>query len=122
MTAEIIEFGKHRVCRAATGPGTVLGIRPASDELSDAELGELNEIFPTALSRKALFGEAYEQALIEMNNGPVDLAALPPIEVLSPEALRRADALVKVRQLKLMVERTAELLRDYLAAYRRLRS
>ena len=119
MTAEIIEFGKHRQCRAATGPGAFQGVRLPDDRiLTDAELNELHTIFPdtcTPPTRKALYSEALEQAYIEMHNGPVDLSALPAIGDMT---FKDADRAVKVRQLRFAVERAAQLLNEYLQAYR----
>ena len=122
MSAEIIQFGQFRPCRAATGPGTFQGVRLPKDRfLDDAEMNELNSIFPGSCkpaTRQALYNEAVEQAYIEMNNGPVDLSALPAIGDMT---FKDADRAIKVRQLKLAVERTAQLLREYLEAFRSVR-
>ena len=126
--AEILDFTKFRQCRAATGPNTFGGVRlpPLEAGLADAELNELNRIFPgvrhvevSKATRRALFNEAFEQAHIEMNGGVIDTSNLPPlpIEGALPDA---ASQLKRVRELRLMVERTAQLLRDYLDAYKRL--
>ena len=120
MTDNIVEFSKFRPCRLATGPNTLQGVRLPDDELTEAELGELCVMFAPGLTRKALISEAAEQAYIEAHNGPIDLRDMPNVKLLSPAELRTQDAAIKVQQLKLMIDRTAQLLREYLAAYRSL--
>lgn len=119
MTAEIIDFSQFRRCRAATGPDTFQGVRlpgPDKDWLTPDELDELERIFPA--SREALQNEAVEQAFIEQQNSPIDLSNFPVCQL---EDFRAVDRIIKVRQLRLMVDRTAQLLREYLEAYRSLK-
>ena len=71
-----------------------------------------------AATRKALFNEAMEQAHIEMNGGPVDVSAFPSYKL---DKFTEIDRSVRIQQIKLMVDRTSQLLREYLAAYRSLR-
>ena len=125
MSADIVDFSKYRPCRAATGPDTLAGVPLPQDDmiLSDAELQELRSVFPQyaqkeAQTRRALLNEAMEQAYIEMHGGPI---TMPQFPAYGTEDFRNADRAVKARQLRLMVERTGQLLREYLAAYRGLR-
>ena len=124
MTAEIVELSAYRPCRAAIGPNTIQGRRLPQEELTTNELNELAKIFPQTHgannTRQALFTEAMEQAHIEMYGGPIDTSSMPSIPL--PINPQEADMVIKVRQLRLMVERTAQILREYLDAYRKVQS